>query len=96
MTVNVKDHGEGVVSVCDTNLLGKTLEDGDILLKVSETFYKGTEMSARESEKFMLNARHLNLLGTEAIGVAVKLELVEEENVMRIAGVPHAQVYTVE
>lgn len=96
MSVNVKDHGEGVISVCDSNLLGKTLEDGNISFKVSEYFYKGDEMSAKDAGKYMLAARHLNLLGEKSIDEAKRLKLVEESGIMLIAGVPHAQVYTIE
>ncbi len=96
MTVNVKDHGEGVVSVCDTSLLGKTLEEGELCLKVSEAFYKGEEMAAQQSERYMLLARHLNLLGEESVSTAMRLSLVNEDNTIKIAGVPHALVYTVE
>ena len=96
MTVNVKDHGEGVISVCDTNLLGKVLEEGEIYLKVSEVFYKGIEMEVTKAEKFLLIARHLNLLGKESVGIAVKLGMVSQESTIIIAGVPHAQIYTVE
>ena len=32
-----------VVSVCDTNLVGKTFTEGELELKVSEQFYKGEE-----------------------------------------------------
>ena len=96
MSVNVKDHGEGVISVCDTNLLGKHLEEGELSFKVSEFFYKGEEMSAKEAGRYMLAARHLNLLGEKSIAEAKRLKLVEESGIMMIANVPHAQVYTIE
>ena len=42
-----------VISVCDSNLIGKTFTEGELELKVSEQFYKGEEKTEEEVSELM-------------------------------------------
>ena len=86
-------HGD-VVAVCDEELLGKTLEDGKYSIKVSENFYKGEKKDAGEIAPIMQSATNVNLIGKKAVALGLKLGIIRKENVIVIAGVPHAQAYT--
>jgi len=94
----VKTHansGEGnhrcVIAVCDKNLLGKTLQQGDIEIKVSESFYKGELKEEAEVIVLLKDASNVNLIGKESVAAGIKAGVVEKENVIIIQGVPHAQ-----
>ncbi|MBI1972916.1 DUF424 family protein [Candidatus Woesearchaeota archaeon] len=82
-----------VIAVCDENILGKTLEDKKKHIKVSEHFYKGEIKDAAAIAPILETATNINLIGKEAVALGLKLGIIAEENVMVIAGVPHAQVY---
>ncbi len=88
----VKVH-EGTVALCDANLLGKTFEDEKRQLKVSEQFYGGEEKSLEEVRAILSDATNMNLVGEEVIGVALEEKIINQEDVVLIEGVPHAQVY---
>ena len=42
-----------VVAVCDSNLIGKSFEDGDFQLDVKEDFYKEREVNENELARIM-------------------------------------------
>lgn len=92
MYLKIHDAGMGrtVVAVCDKELVGKKLVQGDLEINATERFYKGEEVSEEEVVKVLKEAANINLLGKKAVDIAVKAGIVAEENVLMIQGVPHA------
>ena len=84
-----------VVSVCDTNLVGKTFTEGELELKVSEQFYKGEEKTVEEVSELIKEAKNLTLVGEESINLAEKIGILEKDNVLVIDGIPHAQLFQI-
>ena len=82
-----------IIAVADEDLLGKTLEDERYCVKVSEHFYKGEKKEAEAILSLLKGATNVNLIGEEAVAIGIKAGLIEQEHIIRIAGVPHAQVY---
>jgi hypothetical protein len=80
-----------LVSVCDPDLLGETFENGEASLTVDPDFYEGEEATAEEVVNSLSQCAVANLVGTEAVGVAVEHGFVEEANVLDLEGTPHAQ-----
>ena len=92
----VKIHKSGdrhVVAVCDEDLIGKKFETKKLVLNVSERFYKGEKLSDEETYEIMKRALNLNIVGKKAIRLALKNDIIEEESVIKIKNIPHAQVY---
>jgi len=81
-----------MVAVCDTELIGKSFEGGGLLLKISESFYKGKESTEREVVDSLKHATIANLVGERAIKCALDNDFIEEANVISVNGVPHAQM----
>ena len=79
--------------MCDAELIGKTFEDKKIVLSVSERFYSGEVKPEAEVRKILCNAESANLVGKRVVTIAVKEGYIKKEDVLLIAGVPHAQVY---
>ena len=92
----VKIHKSGdrhVVAVCDEDLIGKKFETEKLILEVSERFYKGEKLSDEEAYEVMKDSLNLNIVGEKAIELALKNEIIEKENIVKIKNIPHAQVY---
>jgi hypothetical protein len=83
-----------IVSICDSNLLGRTLQDKEkgITFPVSEAFYKGCLTTIKDALELARNATIVNLVGGEIVEAALKEGLIHIHATVRIAGVPHAQV----
>ena len=79
-----------VVALCDKELIGKKLSEGNIELNVSEKFYKGEELPDDKMAEILNNAQNVNILGKKSIAFAIKLGIITQENVLMIQGVPHA------
>lgn len=83
---------EGIlVSVCDADVLGETFENGSVSLTVEEEFYDGREATTDEVVESLAGAAVANLVGYEAVELAVEHGFVEEANVLEFDGTVHAQ-----
>jgi hypothetical protein len=81
-----------ILAVCDVELLGKTLREGEIVFKVHEDFYKGVKMSLEEAIELVEQCTIVNLLGTGVVERAIEKKIVHPDAVLRVSGVLHAQV----
>ena len=90
----IKKH-EKVIAICDENIVGKKFEEGDRCIEVSERFYKGKKVSEKEVEGVLRGEDNINLVGNKVVELAVKLGVVNSNDVIEIQGVKHAQVYNI-
>ncbi len=81
-----------LVATCDVELLGKTLMEGKIVFEVREEFYKGAKMTVEEAVDLMKQCNIVNMVGHCVVQKAIREGLVHPEGVLRISGVPHAQI----
>ncbi|WP_297520652.1 DUF424 domain-containing protein [Thermococcus sp.] len=84
--------GEVLLAACDEELLGKTFREGELKLEVKERFYKGELMEENELENLLEEATIANLTGERCVSKAIELGYVDENRVLYIEGVPHAQM----
>lgn len=93
MILNERKTEQGLlVAVCDREVLGETFVDGEVSLTVSEEFY-GTE-TASESEivESLQRASVANIVGTDAVELAVEHGFVDQGNVLEVDRTAHAQL----
>lgn len=96
MTTNLiakvhKKEDKTVVAVCDAELAGKKIEDGKFQLDLNSEFYKGTALPDKEIGDLIRNADCINLVGEKAVSLGLAEGVIEEKNIIRIKGIPHAQ-----
>jgi hypothetical protein len=93
ITVKVYNRGPDVlVAACDKDILGRTLREGELKLEVSEDFYQGEDAD----EEMLINRLEMatvaNLVGDSTCEIAAKHDFISLDCVIRISGVPHAQM----
>ncbi len=81
-----------LLATCDAELLGKILKEGKIVFKVREEFYKGSKVSVDEAIDLMKQSTIVNMVGQNIVEKAIERGLVHPEAVLKISGVPHAQI----
>ena len=81
-----------LVAICDKDLIGRSFEEGELSLKISERFYKGAEATEGEVITSLQRATIANLVGKRTIKCAVDNDFIEEASVIFVDGVPHAQM----
>lgn len=91
--VNLKQVGRNVLlAICDCELLGRTLREGKIVFHVKAEFYNGRKASVEEAIGMIDNSTIVNLVGKCCVGKAIAEGYVHPEAVLKIDGIPHAQI----
>jgi len=80
-----------LVAVCDDDVLGETFEDGAVSLTVTEEFYGGETVDERAVIESLGRASVANIVGREAVELAVREGFVDEANVLDVGSTRHAQ-----
>ena len=93
ISLKVHKYGDDVViGACDEKLLGKKFVDGNFQIDVSKNFYQGQIIDKKTLEKFLNDATIANLVGKETVKCAINMGLVNPDCILKIKGVPHAQM----
>jgi len=93
MNLAERDTDEGLlVAVCDDGLLGETFGDGDVSLTVTEEFYGGDAADDDAVVAALARADVANIVGREAVALAVEHGFVDPEHVLDVGGTRHAQL----
>jgi hypothetical protein len=93
--ISVKIYKQGddlVIGACDAHLLGKKFRDGKFQIDVAKHFYDGKRIDKATLKKFLQDATIANLVGKETVKCALDLGLVHPNRILKIKGVPHAQI----
>ncbi|MCS7112415.1 MAG: DUF424 family protein [Nitrososphaerota archaeon] len=82
---------EVLVAVCDADLIGKTLREGDLEVCIDERFFKGSLVTVEKALSILETATIANLFGDKIVNGAKIRGLIHADAIIRISGVPHAQ-----
>ncbi len=93
--ISIKKYKQGsdlLIGACDEELIGKKFEEGKLQIDVSKSFYDGERVSPDVLKKFLEEATIANLVGKKTVKCAVDIGLVDPSCVLKIKGIPHAQM----
>lgn len=93
ITLETYDTEQGLmVAAADESVVGELFEEGEVRVDVDEEFYGTTTVPREEAIERLRNAAIANLVGEDAVEAGIEAGIVEEENVLRVSGIPHAQM----
>lgn len=96
MYIKIHEAYRLIVALCDSNILGKKFEEGNIQLDVSERFYKGEELEKKEIieliKKYARDDATFIIAGKEAVKTAIEAGIIDKSAPKKIAGIPHVLV----
>ena len=81
-----------LLTICDAEILGKTLRKGKIVLHIKEGFYGGEKVNVEEAVSMIENSTIVNMIGNNIVQKAVEKGYVPPEAVLEIEGTLHAQI----
>lgn len=93
--ISIKVYKRGnnlLIGACDEELLGKKFEDGKFQIDVDKNFYEGERINPEALKKYLEDATIANLVGEKTIKCAIELGLVDPDCIIKIKGIPHAQM----
>ena len=82
-----------VLCLCDSDLIGKRLRQGNKQLEITERFYKGEETPKTALLSLIKISNNINIIGKESIEFAVRNKLIDKSSIIKIQGIPHAQIF---
>lgn len=86
-----KIQNETMLAACDANLIGKKFEEGEFHIEVRKEFYYERYVSEKVFRNALKTATIINLVGENVINIAIEEHIIDKNNIIRIANVPHAQ-----
>jgi len=96
MLIKIHKSYRYVVSICDSELLGKTFEQGKRILEVRDSFFNGEEKEEEETIELMKDmAREdatFDIVGKKSCNAALKAGIISKEGIMKVQNVPFALV----
>ena len=84
---------EVLIAVCDKEILGKKFQWNPVF-EVKENFYGGELCGEGELKAIIEEATIVNAVGNRVVNFLIKENFVDENNVIKIGDVLHAQVVT--
>ena len=83
---------ERMLAIADSDIVGKHFEEGDLQLEVTGEFYHESECGDEEALKMINDASLINATGNNIISLLLKENIIDEDKILRVGGVAHAQV----
>ncbi|AJM93282.1 MULTISPECIES: DUF424 domain-containing protein [Nitrosopumilus] len=82
-----------MLNICDAELLGKTIVEGELNMHISESYYGERFVDKEEAEVLLKNSAIINMVGNETISLSIDLGVGSENGVKKISGVPFLIVF---
>lgn len=82
-----------MLNICDAELLGKTIVDGELNMHISESYYGERFVEKDEATNLLKTSAIINMVGDETISLSLELGVGSENGVKKISGVPFLIVF---
>ena len=82
-----------MLNICDSDLLGKTLNRDNFSLKISEKYYAEKIVEKEEAKDLLQKSDNINMVGKEIIDLSVNMGIGSEKGVKVIDGIPFLIVF---
>jgi len=90
-TVNYQK--QSMLNICDAELLGKKIIEGDLTMHISENYYGERFVEKDEAESLLNTSPIINMAGKETVSLALKLGIGSENAVKTVSDVPFLIIF---
>jgi uncharacterized protein len=87
-----ESHAGYLLAACDKSICGKKLKGKETAFHVNPRFYKDKTATKAKMKKLFRVPSSANLVGKNIVQLAIDMGLVDKKNVIKIQGIPHAQM----
>lgn len=95
MLIKIHKSYRDIISVCDSELLGKRFEQGNHTLELTD-FYDGDEIEEEELIELLQDYNKedatFNIVGKKSINAALKAGIIDEQGIKNVQEIPFALV----
>ena len=77
-----------MLNICDSELLGKTISDGKIVMKINKNYYYNEFVEQGEAKELLKKSNSINLVGNNSISLSLDLGMGSKQSIKLIDGIP--------
>ena len=93
-SVQISDYQKNtMVNMCDAELLGKDVVDGELKIHINESYYGKQLVDKDEAISFLKSASMMNLVGKDIISLAIDLGIGSESGIKIISDIPFLIIF---
>ena len=86
-------HHKKLISIVDSDILGKKIEEGKRQIDLTSDFYKGEEMSESQIKELAPTAYIISITGKHSIEFALRENIMDSSSrIITIGGIPHTEI----
>jgi len=89
----INHNDTSMLNICDAELLGRTLSNGDFTLKITDNYYKEKIVEKEEAKDLLRNSNSINMVGKEIVSLSVDMGIGSENGIKEIDGIPFLIVF---
>lgn len=82
-----------MISVCDADLVGKTLNQGEMVISLSRDYFQEQVIEKEKAADLLIKCSIANLVGEKIVTLAISMGLAKEVSVKRICGIPFLMIF---
>ena len=85
--------GTILANICDEELVGRTVTEGELKVHLSKEFYSGEVVDTGEALRLIRTCSVVNLAGSRSVSLAVDNKMGAPEAIREIEEVPFLMIY---
>ena len=82
-----------MINICDLNLIGKEINQGDFNISISKDYFYSEEITKEDAIKVLESSSIINLVGKDIVDLALSLNLAKKNSVKIIENVPFLMIF---
>ena len=89
----VNQQNNRMLNICDAELVGRTLKQSDLEVKITKNYYGERIVDEKEAESLLRTSSIINMAGRKTIDLSIKIGVGTAKGVKEIEGVPFLIVF---
>ena len=89
----VNHNDTSMLNICDAELLGRTLSNGNFTLKITDSYYTEKIVEKEEAKDLLRSSNSINMVGKEIVSLSVDMGIGSENGIKEIDGIPFLIVF---
>ncbi len=82
-----------MINICDLNLIGKEINQGDFNISISKDYFYSEEITEEDAIKVLKSSSIINLVGKDIVDLALSLNLAKKNSVKTVENVPFLMIF---
>jgi uncharacterized protein len=83
------------LNICDTELLGKKIEQDELTMNISENYYGEKFVDTEEAKSLLENSSIINMVGSKTVSLSIEIGVGSENGIKMISGIPFLIVFKI-